>query len=95
MWLCGIRCQEGGVAALKANSAKINYAVTVFPGVDEEATEALQHYLQPNPLSSPLIAIIKDGEIIHCLERHKIKGYPVEDIAEAVQKGIELTTGHA
>jgi hypothetical protein len=35
-------------------------------------------------------AIIKEGEVIHSLERHQIKGYPVEDITEEVRKGIAL-----
>lgn len=91
----GSGARMGSIAALKANAAKINGAVTVFPGVDEEATEALQPHLQPYPLSSPSIAIIQDGEIIHCIERHQIKGYPVEEILKEVQKGIDLATGNS
>jgi putative YphP/YqiW family bacilliredoxin len=67
---------------------KIDNAVTVFPGVDEEATQAIREYLYPYPLSSPMIVIIKNGEIISCMERHQIKGHCIEDIKEELMKGI-------
>jgi putative YphP/YqiW family bacilliredoxin len=86
----GSGARIGAIEALHAADNKAHHLVTVFPGVDEEATEALQKYMQPYPISSPSIAIIKDGEVIHCLERHQIKGYPVEDIIEEICKGIEL-----
>lgn len=90
----GSGARMGAIEALHTSGGflKVDYAVTVFPGVNEEATEALQAYLQPYPLSSPMIAIIQDGAVVHCLERHQIKGYPVAEIAEAVQHGIALTT---
>ena len=55
---------------------------TVFAGVDKEATDAARGYMIPFPPSSPSIALFKDGELVHMLERHHIEGRPAELIAE-------------
>ena len=36
----------------------------------------------PFPPSSPCMALFKDGELVHMLERHHIEGRPAELIAE-------------
>ncbi|NAS31779.1 BrxA/BrxB family bacilliredoxin [Flavobacteriaceae bacterium R38] len=56
--------------------------VTVFAGVDREATDHARGYMIPFPPSSPSIALFKDGELVHMLERHHIEGRPAEMIAE-------------
>lgn len=55
---------------------------TVFAGFDKEATEKVREYMLPFPPSSPCIALFKDGELVHMLERHHIEGRPAEVIAE-------------
>ena len=55
---------------------------TVFAGVDKEATDKARSYMLPFPPSSPSIALFKDGELVHMLERHHIEGRPAEIIAE-------------
>lgn len=55
--------------------------VTVFAGVDGEATmQARKHFL-PYPPSSPSIALLKDGKLVHFVERHHIEGRSAEMIA--------------
>ncbi|MFP2997888.1 BrxA/BrxB family bacilliredoxin [Spongiivirga sp. MCCC 1A20706] len=56
--------------------------VTVFAGVDREATDKARSYMIPFPPSSPSMALFKDGELVHMLERHHIEGRPAEMIAE-------------
>lgn len=56
--------------------------VTVFAGVDREATDRARGYMVPFPPSSPSMALFKDGELVHMLERHHIEGRPAEMIAE-------------
>ena len=56
--------------------------VTVFAGVDREATDKAREYMIPFPPSSPSMALFKDGELVHMLERHHIEGRPAELIAE-------------
>lgn len=55
---------------------------TVFAGVDKDATEKARSYMLPFPPSSPSIALFKDGELVHMLERHHIEGRPAEIIAD-------------
>ena len=56
--------------------------VTVFAGVDKEAVQKTREHIVPFPPSSPCMALFKDGELVHVLERHHIEGRPAELIAE-------------
>ena len=64
------------------NAKRPDNLVTVFAGVDKEATEKAREYMIPFPPSSPSIALFKGGELVHMLERHHIEGRPAELIAE-------------
>ncbi len=64
------------------NAKKPSNLVTVFAGVDREATDKAREHMVPFPPSSPSIALFKDGELVHMLERHHIEGRPAELIAE-------------
>jgi len=57
------------------------YLATVFAGVDTKATQAARAEMIPFPPSSPSIALFKDGELVHMLERHHIEGRSAEMIA--------------
>lgn len=70
-------------AKLSLNNAKRpDNLVTVFAGVDREATDKARSYMFPFPPSSPSMALFKDGELVHMLERHHIEGRPAQMIAE-------------
>jgi len=55
---------------------------TVFAGVDKEATDKAREFMLPYPPSSPAIALFKDGQLVHMVERHQIEGRPAEVIAQ-------------
>lgn len=55
---------------------------TVFAGVDSEAVAQARKYFLPYPPSSPSIALFKDGELVHFLERHHIEGGTAQMIAD-------------
>jgi len=59
---------------------------TVFAGVDKEATDAARNLMIPFPPSSPCIALFKDGELVHMLERHHIEGRSAEVISENLKQ---------
>jgi len=70
-------------ARLSLQNAKTpNNLVTVFAGVDREAVDAARALMIPFPPSSPCMALFKDGELVHMLERHHIEGRAAEMIAE-------------
>ncbi|MAU14854.1 MAG: hypothetical protein CMH46_04865 [Muricauda sp.] len=82
--VCGCAAANARPAAkLSLQNSKIpNNLVTVFAGVDMEAVETARKHMVPFPPSSPSMALFKDGELVHMIERHHIEGRPAELIAE-------------
>jgi putative YphP/YqiW family bacilliredoxin len=82
--VCGCAAANARPAARMSlqNAKRPDNLVTVFAGVDREATDKVREYMIPFPPSSPSIALFKDGELVHMLERHHIEGRPAELIAE-------------
>lgn len=64
------------------NAKKPDQLITVFAGVDREAVDAARAHMIPFPPSSPSMALFKNGELVHMLERHHIEGRPAEMIAD-------------
>lgn len=60
--------------------------LTVFAGVDKDATNAARNLMIPFPPSSPCIAIFKNGELVHMLERHHIEGRSSSIISENLKQ---------
>lgn len=72
--------RPGAIASLAHDKAPANL-VTVFAGVDKEATTKARDFMIPFPPSSPSMALFKDGQLVHMLERHHIEGRSAEMIA--------------
>ncbi len=66
-----------------------DHLYTVFAGVDTEATDKARGHMVPFPPSSPSIALFKDGELVHMLERHHIEGRPAEMIADNLKAAFD------
>ncbi|WP_411766036.1 BrxA/BrxB family bacilliredoxin [Winogradskyella sp. A3E31] len=79
---CAAANARPGARMSLQNAKKPDHLVTVFAGVDKEATDAARAQMVPFPPSSPSMALFKDGELVHMLERHHIEGRPAELIAE-------------
>ncbi|MFE3871394.1 BrxA/BrxB family bacilliredoxin [Flavobacterium sp. ZS1P70] len=79
---CAARNARPGAKMSLDNTKKPAHLITVFAGVDKEAVDAARGFMFPFPPSSPSIALFKDGELVHMLERHHIEGRPAELIAE-------------
>jgi putative YphP/YqiW family bacilliredoxin len=82
--VCG--CSAGtarpGVLMAVANSEKKpDFLTTSFAGFDMAAIQALRQTLLPYPPSSPAIALFKDGQLVHFIERHMIEGRSAQMIA--------------
>ncbi|OUM94865.1 MAG: hypothetical protein A9Z00_09225 [Thermobacillus sp. ZCTH02-B1] len=63
------------------HEVKPDHLFTVFAGQDKEATAKAREYFAPYPPSSPSMALMKDGELVHFIERHQIEYRTVEEIA--------------
>ncbi|SEF54818.1 BrxA/BrxB family bacilliredoxin [Flavobacterium urumqiense] len=79
---CAARNARPGAKMSLDNIKKPAHLITVFAGVDKDAVDAARGFMFPFPPSSPSIALFKDGELVHMLERHHIEGRPAELIAE-------------
>lgn len=81
--VCGCAAANARPAVrLALRSAKLPAkVVTVFAGVDTEATAKAREYMLPYPPSSPSMALFKDGKLVHFIERHHIEGRSADLIA--------------
>jgi putative YphP/YqiW family bacilliredoxin len=82
--ICGCAAANArpGVHYSLQNEKKPDHLVTVFAGVDTEATKSARDMMVPFPPSSPSIALFKDGNLVHMIERHHIEGRPAELISD-------------
>jgi putative YphP/YqiW family bacilliredoxin len=83
---CAAANARPGVRFSLDNSKVPSHLVTVFAGVDREATDAARSMMVPFPPSSPSMALFKNGELVHMLERHHIEGRPADMIAENLRQ---------
>jgi putative YphP/YqiW family bacilliredoxin len=74
--------RPGVLLAVHQASKKPDFLTTSFAGFDVEAVKALREHLMPYPPSSPAIALFKNGQLVHFIERHQIEGRPAQLIAQ-------------
>ena len=88
--ICGCAAANArpGVNYSLNNEKKPDNLVTVFAGVDTEATETARDLMVPFPPSSPSIALFKNGNLVHMIERHHIEGRSAELIAENLKSAF-------
>jgi putative YphP/YqiW family bacilliredoxin len=79
---CAAANARPGARLSLQNAKRPDHLVTVFAGVDRDATNKAREYMIPFPPSSPSMALFKNGELVHMLERHHIEGRPAELISE-------------
>ncbi|WP_160036527.1 BrxA/BrxB family bacilliredoxin [Paenibacillus sp. An7] len=82
--VCGCAAGQArpGVGKALENEVKPDHLFTVFAGQDKEATAKAREYFAPYPPSSPSIALLKDGELVHFIERHQVENRSAEEIAD-------------
>lgn len=81
--VCGCAAGQArpGVAQALAHDVTPDHLYTVFAGQEKEATAKAREYFAPYPPSSPSIALMKDGELVHFIERHQIENRSAAEIA--------------
>ena len=89
--MCG--CAAGkarpGIALALQHGVKPDVVATVFAGGDIEATERARSYFAPYPPSSPSIAIVRDGEVVHFVHRHQIENQAADAIARNLTEAFD------
>ena len=81
--------RPGVLMAVSNSTLKPDYLTTSFAGFDIEAVKTLRQHLLPYPPSSPSIALFKNGQLVHFIERHQIEGRPAPVIAHNLISAFE------
>jgi putative YphP/YqiW family bacilliredoxin len=74
--------RPGVLMAVHNTDKRPDRLTTSFAGFDVDAVKKLREFLLPYPPSSPAIALFKDGQLVHMIERHQIEGRPAQMIAQ-------------
>ena len=86
---CSAGAARPGVLYSLTGDKKPDHLVTAFAGFDTEAVAEARKHMAPFPPSSPSIALFKDGELVHMIERHHIEGHPAGAIATNLPAAYE------
>jgi len=81
--------RPGVILAVLNSEKKPDHLTTSFAGFDIEAVRKLREHLLPYPPSSPAIALFKNGQLVHFIERHQIEGRPAQMIANNLINAFE------
>jgi putative YphP/YqiW family bacilliredoxin len=68
---------------------------SVFAGQDIAATERVRSYFTGYPPSSPSIAFLRDGKLVHMLQRSDIEHRDAADIAAELKKVFDKFCGES
>ncbi len=81
--VCG--CAAGharpGIALALQHRVIPDHLVTVFAGVDREATQRARECMPDTPPSSPSVALFRDGKLAYALQRSQIEVIDAEGVA--------------
>jgi putative YphP/YqiW family bacilliredoxin len=81
--------RPGVLLAVNNTEKKPDFLATSFAGYDVDAVKKLREHLMPYPPSSPSIALFKNGQLVHFIERHMIEGRPAQMIAHNLVAAFE------
>ena len=89
--VCGCAAGNARPGVTRALQHKIipDHLATVFAGVDRAATDRARHYMVDVQPSSPAIALFKDGELVHMLERRHIERMTEADVARSLAEAFD------
>ncbi|MCU0648645.1 MAG: BrxA/BrxB family bacilliredoxin [Gemmatimonadaceae bacterium] len=86
---CAARNARPAVAMAMQHATRPDGAYTVFAGQDREATAKAREYMVGYAPSSPSIALFKDGQLVHMIERWQIEGRDARTIAHDLQQAFD------
>jgi putative YphP/YqiW family bacilliredoxin len=79
---CSARNMRPAVATALQHAVKPDQLYTVFAGNDVDATRQVRSYFTGYAPSSPSLGLMKDGRLVHMIERWQIEGRTADDIAK-------------
>ena len=95
--VCG--CAAGNarpaLALALQHSVVPQQVVTVFAGQDLDAVARARQYFGEYQPSSPSIALLRDGEVVHFVHRHQIEGRSPQAVAADLTSAFDRFFGAA
>jgi putative YphP/YqiW family bacilliredoxin len=89
---CAAAGARPGVAeALRSQGLRFDHLVTVFAGMEKEATAQAREYFEGAMPTSPQAAIFKDGQLVHLMQRQDFLGHAPEEIAATLSAAYRRT----
>jgi putative YphP/YqiW family bacilliredoxin len=83
---CAAGSARPGLRLSLEGDTKPDQVVTVFAGMEKEATERAREYFKPYRPSSPQIALMKDGQLVKMMQRQDIEGNDAVSVGEALSE---------
>jgi putative YphP/YqiW family bacilliredoxin len=81
---CAAGAARPGLRLSLLNEKKPDHIITVFAGMETEATSRARDYFKPYRPSSPQIALMKEGQVLKMLQRQDIEGRQPADVAQVL-----------
>lgn len=86
---CAAGSARPGLRLSLMNAKKPDRVVTVFAGMEQEATARARDYFEPYRPSSPQIALMKDGQLMKMIQRQDIEGKQPEAVAQTLTQAYD------
>ncbi len=86
---CAAGSARPGVIRSLTNEKIPSNLLTVFAGQDLDAVSKARDFMLPYPPSSPSIALFKDGELVHFVQRLDIEGHTADQISENLKSAFD------
>ncbi len=86
---CAAGSARPGIIKSLNGAKKPSKLLTVFAGQDLDAVSKVREFMVPFPPSSPAVALFKNGEIVHMVERHMIEGRTADMVADNLAAAFE------
>lgn len=89
---CAAAGARPGVVEALGRGLKFDHLVTVFAGMEKEATAQAREYFEGATPTSPQAAILKDGQLVHLMSRGDFLGHEPGEIATELESAFHATT---
>jgi putative YphP/YqiW family bacilliredoxin len=86
---CAAGSARPGLRLAMMNTKKPARMVTVFAGMDTDATQRAREYFKPYRPSSPQIALMKDGQLLKMIQRQDIEGKQAPQVAKVLSDAFD------
>lgn len=86
---CAAGSARPGLRLSLLNKKKPDRCVTVFAGMETDATARAREYFKPYRPSSPQIALMKDGQLVKMIQRQDIEGKQAQQLAQTLSTAYD------